>query len=382
MLTPVYISGLSACLPNDPVDNGQIENVLGLVNDQPSAVKELILLRNGIKTRHYAIDPKTKTQTHTNTELTAQAIRQLCEKAEISIDDIECLACGTSSPDQIIPNHGCMVHAEIGGPAVEVASTAGVCVSGMTAFKYGYLNVLAGLSRNAVVTGSELASVMLQGKYYDLQFQGLKHLEDEPYLSFGQDFLRWMLSDGAGAVFLTREPRPDGLSLRVDWIDIVSLANERETCMYFGGKKQDDGSLKSWRTVDSLQELLEQGYLNLTQDAVALGANMVPAFKNSFRRTLDRHPMNPDEIDWMLPHLSSMFFEEKIREALDEIGFRVPGGRWFTNLADKGNTGSASIFIILEELLNTGRLRRGEKLLCGVPESARFSFAYMLLTVV
>ncbi len=64
------------------------------------------------------------------------------------------------------------------------------------------------------------------------------------------------------------------------------------------------------------------------------------------------------------------------------IGFNVPYEKWFTNLADKGNTGSASIYVMLEELFHSGRLCSGEKILCYIPESGRFSVAYMLLSVV
>jgi 3-oxoacyl-[acyl-carrier-protein] synthase-3 len=67
---------------------------------------------------------------------------------------------------------------------------------------------------------------------------------------------------------------------------------------------------------------------------------------------------------------------------MDNIGFSIPSERWFTNLAWKGNTGSASIFVILEELFHSDRLREGQKLLCFIPESGRFSMAYLLLTVV
>jgi 3-oxoacyl-[acyl-carrier-protein] synthase-3 len=67
---------------------------------------------------------------------------------------------------------------------------------------------------------------------------------------------------------------------------------------------------------------------------------------------------------------------------MQRIGFAIPAERWFTNLASKGNTGSASIYIILEELFKSGRLRQGQKLLCFVPESGRFAMCYMLLTVV
>jgi 3-oxoacyl-[acyl-carrier-protein] synthase-3 len=54
--------------------------------------------------------------------------------------------------------------------------------------------------------------------------------------------------------------------------------------------------------------------------------------------------------------------------------------RWFTNLPYKGNIGSASIYVILEELFHSGKIKKGDKLLCFVPESGRFSMCYLLLT--
>ena len=56
--------------------------------------------------------------------------------------------------------------------------------------------------------------------------------------------------------------------------------------------------------------------------------------------------------------------------------------RWFTNLKYKGNTGAASIFIMLDELFKSGKLKAGQRILFMVPESARFTFACMHLTVV
>ena len=55
--------------------------------------------------------------------------------------------------------------------------------------------------------------------------------------------------------------------------------------------------------------------------------------------------------------------------------------RWFTNLETKGNTGSASMYIMLEELFHSDKLKIGETILCYIPESGRFSTAFMLLTV-
>jgi len=66
---------------------------------------------------------------------------------------------------------------------------------------------------------------------------------------------------------------------------------------------------------------------------------------------------------------------------LEKIGFVIPYEKWFTNLYSKGNTGSASIYIILDELIRSGKLTSGQKVLCWVPESGRFSAGYMMLTV-
>ena len=69
----VYINDVSAFLPNRPVGNDEIENVLGQVHDIPSRVKRVVLRNNKIETRYYAIDPDTGHMTHSNAQLAAEA---------------------------------------------------------------------------------------------------------------------------------------------------------------------------------------------------------------------------------------------------------------------------------------------------------------------
>ena len=69
-------------------------------------------------------------------------------------------------------------------------------------------------------------------------------------------------------------------------------------------------------------------------------------------------------------------------EKFIKAGFSVPEAKWFTNLHTKGNTGSASFYIMLEELFSSGELRKGDRILGMIPESGRFSVGWMLLTVV
>jgi 3-oxoacyl-[acyl-carrier-protein] synthase-3 len=40
------------------------------------------------------------------------------------------------------------------------------------------------------------------------------------------------------------------------------------------------------------------------------------------------------------------------------------------------------MFIMIDEIFNSGSLQPGEKILCYIPESGRFSVAYLMLTVV
>ena len=147
MQRSAYVTGLGVCLPNAPVANDEIEQALGRLSRQSVAVKRRVLINSGIKSRHYAIDPGTGRITHTNAEMTAEAVRAACRSAGLSPADIACLACGTSSADQLIPSHASMVHAALDCPPCEVIATSGVCCSGVSAFKYGFLNVAGGISR-------------------------------------------------------------------------------------------------------------------------------------------------------------------------------------------------------------------------------------------
>jgi 3-oxoacyl-[acyl-carrier-protein] synthase-3 len=99
-------------------------------------------------------------------------------------------------------------------------------------------------------------------------------------------------------------------------------------------------------------------------------------------RVIDKYRLKPEDIDWYLPHYSSGYFREKFYDRMKEIGFEIPYEKWFTNLSTRGNTASAAIYIILEELFRSGDLKVGQKLLCFIPESGRFSHCYMMLTVV
>lgn len=377
-----FITSISALLPGNPVSNDDLDDYLGKVQKISAKTRRIILANNGIKTRHYALDPKTGKATYTNARITAEAVRHL------GIDEaaIECLCCGTSTPDQLIPGHGSMVHGELNGATCEVVTTAGVCLTSLTALKYGAMSVALALTENAVATGSDIASSYLRDGFFQAMSgkQGEQKQERaHAAFSFEAEFLRWMLSDGAGAVLIEKNPAASGLSLQIDWIENTSHAHQLDACMYAGAVKEEDGSLIGWRECVLNNGLDKQGILTIKQDARLLNREIIPVIlEKSLPLVIEKHKLKPDEIDWFLPHISSEYFREPLMSKLQEISFPISQDRWFTNLATKGNTGAASFYIMLEELFSSGRLVKGDRILAMVPESGRFSVGWIYLVVV
>lgn len=378
-LKAVYITNTSVFFPNEPVSNDEMEEFLGYIDNKPSKSKRIVLRNNGIKNRFYALNKQGKT-THTNAEMTALATRALFKNDSSKLKEIELLSCGTSSPDQMMPSHGVMVHGLLPeATAIEVVSPSGVCCAGMHALKYAFLAIKAGDMSNAVATGSERFSASLVSAVFEEEAQQLKQLEENPYIAFEKEFLRWMLSDGASAFLLSDTPKENGLSLRVEWIEGVSYAHEKEGCMYMACEKLPDGSLKSYLEY-SPEEISNKSLMSIKQDVKLLSENIVPLGGIGLKAALDKHGLKAEDVDYFLPHMSSDFFKEKIFKRLIENEIAIPYDKWFVNLSSLGNVGAASVYLMVDELFHSGKLKKGDKILLLVPESARFSYMYGLLT--
>lgn len=259
----IYINQVSSFLPNKPVGNEEMENYIGLIGGKPSRVRSIVLRQNGIKTRYYGLDKQHK-MTHSNAQLAKEAAEGLFADKTIP-ENVTLLACATSTPDQLLPSHASMVHGELGNFPMEIFSSAGVCLTSLQALKICYSNILAGLHKKAVCVASELTSPALVSKFYDPEYEATHDNPDkDPYMAFEKDFMRFMLSDGAGAVLV--QDHPEGNTpLRIEWIEMTSYANELPTCMFMASELQADGRLKSWKEFTP-DEIKERGVLVGKQD--------------------------------------------------------------------------------------------------------------------
>jgi 3-oxoacyl-[acyl-carrier-protein] synthase-3 len=122
----------------------------------------------------------------------------------------------------------------------------------------------------------------------------------------------------------------------------------------------------------------EFAFPRLRQDMSAL-PGLVDMGVTEFDALVKAGRIDPDT-EHVLCHYSAEHFRAKLLDRLRAAGYAPDDERWFTNLQTAGNTGAASIFVMLDAA--RPRIRRGDRVLLIVPESGRFTMAFAQLTCV
>lgn len=373
---PVYITAIGVHLPNKAISNNEMEDYLGLIGGKPSRSKDRMLQQNGIHTRYYAMD-KAQQATDSVAGMAAKAIENCLDKAKVDKSAIQLLTAGTTQADLPVPGFASMLQAEAALPVCGISSHQSVCAAGIMALKSAFLQIQSGEYQRALSCASDMPSRMFKASRFETQPK-----IQEKGLPLDTDFLRWMLSDGAGSMLLADQKNNKGLSLEIEWIDVKSYANSFGVCMYAGTNKQKDGTTgQYWLDYPNFSTADADSAINLKQD-IKLVNQTVNLGVQHFFELIDRGKIDPKTMDWLLCHYSSEYFKQPIIDLLQKGGLHIEDDKWFSNLHSKGNTGSASIYIMLEEIFYSGKLKAGQELICMVPESGRFITTFMKLKVI
>ncbi|MCG8312160.1 MAG: hypothetical protein MI976_03000 [Pseudomonadales bacterium] len=383
-LQDVYITGTGIFLPNEPIENDQIYDFLGTPEDaddkeKSKGIKRLILSKNGIKRRHYALD-REGNPTHLNSELARNAILAALDNGGLTLADLDQICLGSAVGDVLIPGLANMVHGELGGDTLGLVSTHGVCGSGITAMQSAWLSVRSGLYDTVIAGGSERISPALRG----YRVSGTNPPEDKSRKDyfFEAEFLRYMLSDGAGAATVQNKPSTSNMSLRIDFIENRSYGGKYECCMCLG--TLDPTQLKpgrSWIDFRDFSEAQRLGFLNVRQNFRKLNEHICGVVVEDLKRLIGQG-LNLDDVDWFLPHISSFSFDQPLQDELKENGLDLPREKWWLSLAERGNMGGAGPFVTLHDFLESGLLKPGQKVLLLLPESSRFTMGWCLFTAI
>ena len=360
-MTDCYITSTGSYLPGKPVDNESIGKYLGNVIGE-GRIRRQILQANGIQTRYYALDKK-QNATHSLYELAAEAVKN-CLPSDRNSLNINYLSAGTTHAPLLAPGLSSILHDQLSKDKVishplEINSNSGICSSGAQAIVNAARAVKSGDAAAAICVGVEQSSVGLKSKAFRTTYDIPAMLRDVRSSKwFMSVFLRFMLSDGAGAFLLEPAPGKERLSLKIDWTYSRSFANEAPLCMH-----------------------IDSNTMILSQNIKILAKYMAPLSKKAVEGALCEHGETLDCYSIVLPHMSSYYFEPSVKKIMAELSPNREVPYW-TNLSTAGNTGAASIFIMLDEYLKTQPVKAGDRILLFVPESGQFNYVLISLTVV
>jgi len=278
---------------------------------------EWITTRTGIKQRHKARDDEYTSQ------FAVRAARQALDRAGLKPEDIEIIICATTSPDQILPSTGCLIQKELGAKNAAGMDVFAAC----SGFLYGITMVESmirtGQIRYALVIGAEILT-----KYVD-------YTDRSTCVIFG---------DGAGAAVLGPVADDKGILAT----KIMSDGSYEEQLFAPGGGTKLG---TTHETIDNRDHFFKMRGNELFKVAVRSMANIS-------KEMLGKAGYTVDDVKLVIPHQANQRITDAVASRL-----HVPEEKVYSNIAEHGNTSSASIPIALDECLQQGRIVEGDLVL-------------------
>jgi 3-oxoacyl-[acyl-carrier-protein] synthase-3 len=348
-VTGVRIAGLGSYLPGPPIDRDGVRRLLRGVPDGTSPeMQERILCESGIHTRHFAIDSPNGPARESNTSLAAEAGSRALRAAGWRPDDVDLLVVTTVVPDQLMPPTSTLVQEALG-----ISRCAELSLSANCTAPYKGLMIAA----NAIEAGCYERVLLCSSQY--VSFLGFPPWVNPERIAENQGHLRWLLSDGAGALALERsEGSP---ALRV-WLDSGGCGRPPGMALQLGARQSDlPGAYAAGRhhVTQDLRHALKHGFVLAAE---GLG------------RMLDDFGVAGREITHFIPSVPSVQAERRFQRLFAER-YGVAPETWRTNLTRAGYLGGVQFLTVLDELARNGRLRP-EDLVCSVAaESSKWMAA-------
>ena len=304
------IIGMGHAYPEGILTNADLEKIV-------ETSDEWITSRTGIKQRHKAAPHEYTSQFGT------LAAKQALERAGLKPEDIEIIICATTTPDQIMPSTGALIQAQIGA-----VNAAGMDVfAACSGFLYGLTMVESmiktGQIKYALVIGAEVLT-----KYVDYTDRGT-------CVIFG---------DGAGAAVVG--PVPEGKGILATKIKSDGRYEEQ---LYAPGGGTKLGT--THRTIDEGQHFFKMKGNELFKVAVRSMADISAEM-------VEKASLTVDDVDLVIPHQANQRITDAVASRLG-----VPEEKVYSNIAEHGNTSSASIPIALDECIESGRVKEGSLVL-------------------
>lgn len=295
------IKGTGSCVPNKVVSNHEL-------SQRVDTSDEWIRERTGVVNRHII-------EEETTVSMAVTAAKEALDSAHMNANEIDMIIVATLSSNVIMPNTACMVQRELGADGAVAFDINAACSGFIFAYHTAQAYIAMEAARNIIIIGAESLSNLV-----DWNDRGTCIL-------FG---------DGAGAAVLSAK---DGTAY-----PCVMHAN--------GGK----GEALTCNVLQPTSPVTAAHYMQMNgQEVFKFAVRKVP---EAITELLSKLDMQSESIDYYILHQANRRIVESVAKRLG-----LPIEKFPMNLMEYGNTSSASVPILLDELNKNGTLAKGMKLI-------------------
>jgi len=355
----VKIAGSGSFLPGKPVSPDEVENYLGEITMAPEnimkwlrRIKPLMKEMLDVDHYHFAIDPVTRQFTEDNITMSVKAAKAALDKAGLTPGDIDLITYGSAHQDQM-PTASVRIQEALGIEECAEISIHANCTSAYKALLVAHDMIRNGRYRTALVLSSSMASSELRAEYYN-----------QPLLTKEELFLRYFLSDGAGALVLRAADTPlKGYILESTYMESI------------GGKKPSSmGNRRPAYWMNPAEEY-EKGYHHLAQmfnEQLRLHFHDADGsvFYKGLKRMIEQYGVDTKKLRYFQVNFPSKHISELIMDECLELG--IDRKTLYTKMSDMGYIGPPMCFVCLDQIMSNEPVNNGDIILSFVTEVSKF----------
>ncbi len=308
-MNKVSVLGTGYYVPETVITNEDLSKVVDTSD-------EWISTRTGIRQRHLSDGEETW-------ELGTKAALEAMKKAGIAADDIDMIICATITPDDFMPATACRIQAKLGAKNAVAFDISAACSGLVFAANIASQFIKTGMYKNVCVIGAENLSKVTDWT------------DRSTCVLFG---------DGAGAMILGRA----GESASMQIIAESMISN---------GEKGDILTLPAVPFRNLLRQEQKEADSYMKMDGQEVFKFAVKVMAEQIKNVTCKAGLTLEDIDYVVPHQANIRI---ISFAAKTLG--MDEKKFFVNLDKYGNTSSASIGIAITQLLESGKVKKGDNL--------------------
>lgn len=298
------IYGTGSYVPENYYDN---DDIAKMVDTSDEWIRE----RTGIVRRHVVSED-------TTASMAVKAAKAALKNGNIEADQLDLILVATTTPNSVMPSVSCVVQKEIGALHAVGIDMNAACSGFIFAYNTAQAYIAAGMYKTVLIVGSEC-------------FSNIVDWEDRgTCILFG---------DGAGAVVLRGE---EGKAFPC----VMHSDGSRGNVLTCESRHQKD-----WQKKEECKET----YVKMKgQEVFKFAVKEVPRVIGEL---LKKSGCKEEEIDWFILHQANQRIIESVAKRM-----KVDISKFPMNISEYGNTSSASIPILLDEMNRSGKLEKGQKI--------------------